>query len=140
MIEIRPSQAADADDLLGIWRAAVDSSHDFLALEDRAAIDPLVADYVRSAPLSIAFHDGVPVAFMGVTGQHIDSLFVHPRAQGLGIGRMMTDQIPLPATVDVNEQNTAARAFYRHLGFEVTGRSPLDEQGRAYPLLHLRRA
>ena len=140
MIEIRPSQAADADHLLSIWRAAVDGSHDFLAPEDRAAIDPLVADYIGSASLSVALNDGVPVAFMGVTGQHIDSLFVDPAAQGLGIGRTMTDRVPLPATVDVNEQNEAAAAFYRHLGFEVIGRSPLDDQGRPYPLLHLRRS
>ncbi|MGG2473877.1 acetyltransferase, partial [Rhizobium sp. BR5] len=28
--------------------------------------------------------------------------------------------------------------FYRRLGFEPTGRSDLDGQGRPYPLVHLR--
>jgi putative acetyltransferase len=41
--------------------------------------------------------------------------------------------------VDVNEQNDGAIGFYGHLGFEVTGRSEFDDQGRPYPLLHLRR-
>jgi putative acetyltransferase len=39
--------------------------------------------------------------------------------------------------VDVNEQNEQALGFYRHLGFEVVGRSPLDGQGKPYPLLHM---
>lgn len=136
-ISLRPSEPSD--DLLRIWRNAVDSSHRFLAPEDRAAIDPLVADYVSTARLLVATRNGTPVAFMGVTGQNIDSLFVDPSAWGLGIGRLMTDTVSRPATVDVNEQNIVAIAFYRHLGFEVTGRSEVDDQGRPYPLLHLRR-
>jgi hypothetical protein len=27
--------------------------------------------------------------------------------------------------------------FYRHIGFSVRGRSPLDGQGKPYPLLHM---
>jgi putative acetyltransferase len=38
----------------------------------------------------------------------------------------------------VNEQNTAAVAFYKACGFVVEGRSELDETGRPYPLLHMR--
>jgi putative acetyltransferase len=139
MIELRPSEPSDGEILLRIWCKAVDSSHDFLSTEDRAAIEPLVADYVRASPLLVAMLDGTPVAFMGVTGQTIDSLFVHPTAQGLGIGRMMTEHVASPTSVDVNEQNESGRAFYLHLGFEVTGRSDQDDQGRPYPLLHLRR-
>jgi len=41
-------------------------------------------------------------------------------------------------TVDVNEQNTAAVAFYKACGFVVEGRSELDDTGRPYPLLHMR--
>jgi putative acetyltransferase len=38
----------------------------------------------------------------------------------------------------VNEQTPAAIAFYRHLGFEPFGRSPVDDSGRPYPLIHMR--
>jgi putative acetyltransferase len=139
MIEIRPSLPSDVADLLRIWREAVDASHGFLAPEDRAAIERLVADYVRTNSLLVATLGAQPVAFMGITGRNIDSLFVAPRAQGLGIGRRMTERVGSRATVDVNEQNDAALGFYRHLGFEVVGRSELDDQGRPYPLLHLKK-
>jgi putative acetyltransferase len=43
-------------------------------------------------------------------------------------------------TVDVNEQNAAAVAFYQACGFVNEGRSELDESGRPYPLLHMRLA
>ena len=38
---------------------------------------------------------------------------------------------------DVNEQNVQAVGFYRHMGFVVVGRSPTDDAGRPYPLLHM---
>ena len=41
-------------------------------------------------------------------------------------------------TVDVNEQNVAARGFYEACGFVVEGRSELDDTGRPHPLLHMR--
>jgi putative acetyltransferase len=40
-------------------------------------------------------------------------------------------------SVDVNEQNPQATAFYQHYGFVQTGRSPLDGEGRPLPLLHM---
>jgi putative acetyltransferase len=46
--------------------------------------------------------------------------------------------IQLGLTTDVNEQNAQAVDFYEHLGFERTGRSEMDNQGRPYPLIHLR--
>jgi putative acetyltransferase len=42
-------------------------------------------------------------------------------------------------TVDVNEQNPGALAFYLRMGFVARGRSERDGQGRPYPLLHLGR-
>ena len=39
--------------------------------------------------------------------------------------------------VDVNEQNPDAVGFYECSGFAVIGRSPLDGQGKPYPILHM---
>jgi putative acetyltransferase len=52
-------------------------------------------------------------------------------AQGLSAGAL---------AVDVNEQNEAALGFYEALGFSVVGRSPTDEAGRPFPVLHMKRA
>ena len=41
--------------------------------------------------------------------------------------------------VDVNEQNIQAVGFYQHRGFSVITRSDLDAEGKAYPILHMRR-
>lgn len=38
----------------------------------------------------------------------------------------------------MNEQNPQASGFYRHYGFVITGRSPLDGQGNPFPLLHMK--
>ncbi|RYH31475.1 MAG: GNAT family N-acetyltransferase, partial [Alcaligenaceae bacterium] len=39
--------------------------------------------------------------------------------------------------VAVNEQNVDAIRFYLAAGFEIAGRSDVDQAGRPYPLLHL---
>lgn len=39
----------------------------------------------------------------------------------------------------VNEQNPDAVGFYEHLGFRTYKRTELDEEGRPYPLLYMRR-
>ncbi len=45
----------------------------------------------------------------------------------------------LATALDVNEQNEGAVRFYAARGFAEVGRSPLDGEGRPFPLLHLRR-
>lgn len=42
--------------------------------------------------------------------------------------------------VDVNEDNGQAVTFYRRRGFDVIGRSDVDDDGRPYPLLRMERA
>jgi putative acetyltransferase len=71
----------------------------------------------------------------------MDSLFLAPQFHRRGGGRRLVQHAQAlygELTVDVNEQNAAARAFYEACGFVVEGRSEHDDQGRPYPLLHLR--
>jgi putative acetyltransferase len=140
---IRASRADDVPRLLEIWRRAVDATHDFLTSEDRAAIDRIVAeDYLPSAELLVTVNSSdSPVAFLGGSGRVVESLFVDPSVYGQGVGRLLIDHFAAlgegELRVDVNEQNLGARAFYERLGFRLVGRSPLDGEGRPYPLLHL---
>jgi len=78
---------------------------------------------------------------MGLTGDHMDALFIDPEHRGAGVGRaLVQDAIAMHGalTTDVNEQNGQAVGFYRRLGFVPTGRSPTDGEGRPYPLVHMR--
>jgi putative acetyltransferase len=145
MITIRLSKPSDLPFLFDIWHAAARATHTFLSEEDIAFYAQQVRDvYLPSCPFWIAVGENdEPKGFLGMTGSKIDSLFVHPDHHGQGIGRALIDHvasISKSLTVDVNEQNEGACAFYRKLGFHPVGRSELDDSGRPFPILHLARA
>src|SRR5262249_18521313 len=87
--------------------------------------------------------DGQVVGFIGIEKGAVESLFIHPDWRRNGIGRtLLTWAIETHGAtrLDVNEQNEQAIGFYRRMGFEVVGRSPVDGMGKPYPLLHMRKA
>lgn len=80
------------------------------------------------------------MGFCGIHDGNIEMLFISPDARGKGVGALLAAYAikSLGATkVDVNEQNEQALGFYLHIGFSVIGRSPIDGQGKPYPLLHM---
>ena len=84
--------------------------------------------------------DGEIQGFCGVHDGNIEMLFISPDARGKGVGAILAAHAineQGASKVDVNEQNEQALGFYRHIGFKVTGRSPLDRQRKPYPLLHM---
>ena len=143
MDSIRLSTGDDIAALAAIWRASVRATHDFLLDADFREIDTLVSEhYLPATRVWVALDaQGRPRGFMGLSGAHVDALFIDPDCRGLGLGRRLlahAEALHGRLSVDVNEQNDQAVGFYRHLGFTVTGRSPLDDAGRPYPLLHMR--
>jgi putative acetyltransferase len=141
-ITIRPATAADHPVLVRIWRSAVDATHDFLADADRDAIESRPAsDYSPAVTLVLAEAEDSPIGFAGALNGNLEMLFVDAARRGAGVGTLLLEHAiaHLAVTrVDVNEQNPSAAAFYDRRGFEVIGRSALDDAGRPYPLLHLR--
>lgn len=128
--------------MVDIWRTAVDATHAFLSVADRAAIEAEVRGFLPAAPLWLAVDErDVAQGFMLLDGAQMEALFVDPARHGLDIGRALVRYAlslhPVLST-DVNEQNAQAAAFYERMGFVRVGRSALDGQGRAYPLIHLR--
>lgn len=141
---IRPGCGEDYPAMLEIWKAAVLATHDFLLPEDFAELErQMPTEYLPAMENLWICEDGdLPAGFMGANGRKVEMLFVRPEYFGQGIGRALIEKLrPCQGQVfvDVNEQNPGALAFYRKLGFSITGRSPVDEQGRAYPILHLAR-
>jgi len=127
--------------LIKIWESLVRAIHDFLSEEDIAYLRPLILEtYFDAVDLQVAIDSaGEIVAVIGVAGGNIEMLFVSPETRGKGVGRLLTmDAIENQGAirVDVNEQNDQAVGFYLRLGFTQIGRSPLDGQGRPFPILH----
>jgi len=142
MIKLRPSRPEDGDRVVAIWAAAVDATHDFLTPQDRAALGREVEGFLPAAALMLAVDDrDRALGFMLIAGGHMEALFIDPEHRGAGIGAMLIDYalaVHPVLTTDVNEQNSQAVGFYEHMGFERTGWSATDGQGRPYPLIHLR--
>lgn len=149
-VVLRPVRADDSAALVTVWRAAVEATHGFLAPSDVDGLEHLVRDEALPAvDVTVAMRSGVPVGFVGTSHAAdddvavVEMLFVAPAAHGLGVGTALLEHAAaghVATRLDVNEQNPAALGFYRARGFVVVGRSPTDGQGRAFPLLHLRRS
>jgi putative acetyltransferase len=141
-MNIENVEKADHLKLLEIWEASVRATHDFLKEEDLQELKPLILEqYFDAVHLSCAKNSqGEILGFCGVHDGAIEMLFISPDARGKGVGSLLaTHAIKEQGVtkVDVNEQNEQAKGFYLHIGFSVVGRSAVDGQGKAYPLLHL---
>ncbi|MES1950620.1 N-acetyltransferase GCN5 [Salinisphaera sp. S4-8] len=144
-MKIESAASAEHQQLIEIWEASVRATHDFLAERDLVELKPLILnEYFKAVSLSVAKReDGEILGFCGVSDANIEMLFVAPQARGQGVGALLAQHAISTqggAKVDVNEQNAQALGFYKHLGFRVIGRSPLDGQGKPYPLLHMQLA
>ena len=141
VISIRRSRHDEGEKLVAIWRRSVDATHDFLSKEYRVELETLVSSFLPEAPLWVAVTEkDEPIAFMLLTGEHMDALFVDPMVRGCGVGKLLIEHALTLApklTTNVNEQNEQAVGFYQKMGFKVTGRSETDDLGKPYPLLHL---
>lgn len=127
-----------------IWEQSVKATHLFLSPKEIAEIKPYVINALKEIPnLIIAKNeDGFIVGFMGVDNNKLEMLFISPESRGKGIGKAFI-QYGIETfsinEVTVNEQNPQAIGFYEHMGFKVNKRTDLDEQGRPYPLLYMKR-
>ncbi|HHQ4552951.1 GNAT family N-acetyltransferase [Aeromonas allosaccharophila] len=133
---------ADYPALIDLWEASVRATHHFLPEAEILALRPLILKHYFDAVTlhCVRTEEGHIAGFSGVLVRKLEMLFVAPDARGGGVGRQLVAHAigQCGATmVDVNEQNEQAVGFYRKMGFVETGRSPLDGQGKPYPLLHM---
>lgn len=133
--------------MLTLWERTVRATHHFLAEEDIAALRPRVAAlFGGAAPCEFwvaVCVDDIPLGFLGYARDSVEALFIDPDHRGRGVGTLLmqhAQQLSGGAlAVEVNEQNEGALGFYKAQGFSVVSRSPLDSEGRPFPLLHMRR-
>ena len=138
---IRSIKPTDYTRLTEIWESAVRATHEFLKEEDFIYYKEHLPTYFQFVKLFGYELNGVLVGFVGVADHNIEMLFIDNNCRGNGIGRELVSFVINDCeatTVDVNEQNDQAVGFYKHMGFEVSDRSELDGDGKAYPILHMR--
>lgn len=137
----QPSET-DYDELLCVWEEAVRSTHHFLSEEDIQYYKPLVRMIYLPGVDLYCFRNRERriTAFMGLSNEMIEMLFVAPQEQGKGFGSRLIDFAIKEKgiyKIDVNEQNTIASRFYQHKGFKIVSRDAFDAAGKPYPVLHL---
>ena len=130
------------DELLIVWEKSVRSSHHFLKEEDIEYFKPLIRNqYFPAVKLFVIRNEnGRIAAFMGLSDDMLEMLFVLPEEQGHGYGKAFVDYAIDKCNiykVDVNEDNEQAYQFYLHMGYEVIGRDEYDSSGKPFPILHL---
>ncbi len=131
------------ESLLNIWEASVRTTHLFLSDVEINQIKKYVPQAFSEVERLTAAADasGKPVAFMGVTGERLEMLFVAPEVRGTGIGKqLLLHGIESYGVreVTVNEQNPQAIGFYEHMGFATYKRTDFDKEGNPYPLLYMK--
>lgn len=140
----KPKELSDEllDELVSVWEKSVRSSHHFLTKEDIDFFRPLVRNqYLFNVKLFIVRNaQGRIAAFMGLSDDTLEMLFVLPEEQGHGYGKELVNYALSGCNVrkvDVNEDNQLAYRFYLHMGYKVVGRDELDPFGKPFPILHL---
>lgn len=131
------------ESLLNIWEASVRTTHLFLSDVEINQIKKYVPQAFSEVERLTAAADASdkPVAFMGVTGERLEMLFVAPEVRGTGIGKqLLLHGIESYGVreVTVNEQNPQAIGFYEHMGFATYKRTDFDKEGNPYPLLYMK--
>lgn len=145
-VEVRKVNAKGDPELLGslvsLWRKSVEATHTFLTNDDIERIAGYVPQAIENVrQLTVAADTrGTSLGFIGVDGDIIEMLFVHPEARGKGVGKLLLSHAASAYDanrVDVNEQNEQARGFYERMGFRAIGRSETDDAGDPFPILHM---
>jgi putative acetyltransferase len=141
-MSIRAAHPADYGAIIEVWEASVRASHHFLAEADIEALKPLIAgEYLPALRVHVCLDSSHDIkGFVATSAGKIEMLFIAPEAMGGGMGKALLRHAISGGhhLVDVNEQNDRALGFYKRMGFEVVDRSPLDGQGRPFPILHMR--
>lgn len=137
IIEIENRTSILIHKLVNLWQESVKATHLFLSDAEIEEIRKYVPQALKAvSTLVVAVDESLnPLAFIGIENKSVEMLFVAPEERNKGIGKEKYGV----KRVSVNEQNPEAKGFYEHMGFETYKRTDVDEQGRAYPVLYMKR-
>jgi len=130
-------------EMLIVWENSVRATHDFITEEDIEFFKPIIIEQAFPAVTLRCVKDvnSSILGFVGIHEMKVEMLFVLDEARGQGLGKLLLqyaiDNFSANC-VDVNEQNPLAVKFYQHMGFSVVSRSPTDDMGKPFPILHMK--
>ena len=112
-------------------------SHIFLTEQDIQNLIPFCRKGLKLVDLFVVNYNTLPVAFMSISDNKVEMLFVSPDYFRKGIGqrlvRLAIDEYKIHY-IDVNEQNPNALAFfYLKMEFQVLERTETDKLGNPFP-------
>ena len=110
--------------------------------EDLEYYRPRIRDiYFDAVDLYVITNPNI-AAFMGLSEEMVEMLFVLPSEKGKGYGTALLNfafEEKRIRKIDVNEQNTEAHQFYINRGYHAIARDEVDADGKPYPIIHLER-
>ena len=119
---IRALQEKDVDSTAAIWLDGNLTAHDFISARYWTDNFEPVKEQLPLAEVYV-YEDGRGVAgFVGLSGEHIEGIFVSGAARSHGIGKQLLDRIKAKKPVlrlNVYRKNTRAVRFYEREGFEI---------------------
>lgn len=134
-------QENDYSKALEIWERAVIATHDFLKEKDRLELKFEIPTYFKYVEAYLWSDAKEVIGFSGTKDKNLEMLFIDPIYFKKGYGTKILQtliQENKVQYVDVNKDNHNAIKFYIKNGFEKYRESEKDEQGRDYPILHLK--
>lgn len=138
---ILAASGKDYGKLIAVWESSVRATHHFLSEKDIITYRSLILnEYFDQVQLYAIEVEEKMMGFIGINGESIQMLFIHPDARGKGFGKRLIDfarKAHHVYMVDVNEQNEQAVGFYKKLGFVTFERSEVDGAGKPFPILSM---
>lgn len=137
MITLRPARDLDAG-ALGAMMTLDTHAQSWKPLLHSAAEDIAhVARMTAMGWITVAIDDDeTPLGFLAREHEDIHALYVHPDAQGLGVGRALIADAKLHSPrleLWTHQANTAAQTFYSHAGFHEVKRTDGAENEERLP-------
>lgn len=129
------------NELVEVWEKSVRSSHHFLTDEEVVYYRTRLRQiYLQAVTLYVIRETQRIVAFMGLSDDMVEMLFVLPSAKCKGLGTALLNfafNEKHICKIDVNEENTEAYSFYIKRGYKVVGRDDFDADGQPHAIVHL---
>jgi putative acetyltransferase len=138
--KIEKFNSKDYNEIIAVWESSVKTTHDFLKLEDFDFYRKVMPDFLSKVDLYVLRSENDILAFMGISNENLEMLFVSGKLRGKGYGKCLLETAITKykiRRVDVNEQNRQAIGFYEKFGFKIISRSEKDSMNKDYPILHL---